>query len=117
MQSNHGKHDYPYTRLVDDSGASGQGRKQSEENSQMRNQADKAAYHPKKIKIRNAQTPENDRTHHSAYQPDQGITDDKAANHRRYSAYCAVGHQAMLLGKESHGGSMRMILPCKHEVH
>src|SRR6266576_462311 len=117
VQSNHGDQDYPYTFLIDHSHASRQRREQSQEDSEIGNQADKAADNAEKIEIRDAEAPEHNSAEHCAYQANQYVARNETANHCRYSADCTVGNQTVLLREEAYRGSVCMILPGKHEVN
>jgi hypothetical protein len=79
LQSNHGDQDYPYTFLIDHSHASRQRREQSQEDSEIGNQADKAADNAEKIEIRDAEAPKHNSAEHCAYQANQSLRAERVA--------------------------------------
>ncbi len=71
---------------------------------------------PQKIEIWDAQAPEYNSAYECTHEAYQDIAGNEAAGHRRYSSDGAVSNQAVLLGRQAHGGGVHVILPGKHEA-
>src|SRR5204863_9577688 len=92
-------------------------RQQREEDSEIRDQADKPADRSQEIKIWNAQQPEDNATDDAVQHAHQDVPDNKTADHGRNSSHGAKGSQAMFFWEQLYGGRVRVILPRQHEVN